>query len=198
MISDDTLQLVKNALETKPNIWLAIGIAISPFITVGSIALFVVKYIMPAWEKQQEINRQRLSELLKERSNDAEKQVTATREIAKLQNDSLQEKIELKIDHLDERVKNNETLLRNIAAKMGVVIFLIFMCSFLFSKSNPEPQMVRIDVSEYRSSFKNSLYNSIDCDPACPKGFACCGSNKCCEDSSTASSFKQCSMDICK
>lgn len=179
----DNLETVKTAIETHPNIWLAVGIAISPFITVAGLGWFTFKFVIPAWETQQELNRKHLAELLKQKSDDANQDMAATRELAKVQNSSLQEKIELKIDRLDERIKS-------IAAKIGVITILVLLLSFVFSKTG-DNQIVRVEV---RSPFTSS----VDCDPACPKGFACCGSNKCCEDSSTASSFKQCSMDICK
>jgi len=185
----DNLETVKTAIETHPNIWLAFGIAVSPFITVGSIALFVVRYLLPSWEAQQKLNREHLTELLKQRSDDANQDVAATRELAKTQNASLQEKIELKIDRLDERTKNTESMLRSIAAKLGTVVILVLLLSFVFSK-NVDTQVVTV---ELRSPFEKA----VDCEPECPKGFSCCGHNKCCEDSSTASQRLQCSTTIC-
>ena len=99
--------------------------------------------------------------------------IKATRELARVQHEALVERIEGKIEHLDERARISETLLRSIAAKIGVVA-LVLLLSFGVGFSGGAA-VARLQRPAIPSTNKN------ECDEVnCSEEEYCCAPQKCC------------------
>ena len=126
----DTVETIRTAVEQHPNIWLAIGVAVGPVATAALIGWVAIKYALPAVREELAASRAHMSEALAKRGVEAAEDIKASRELARVQHEALVDKIEGKIDRLDERAKTSETLLRSIAAKVGAValVLLFALC----------------------------------------------------------------------
>ena len=126
MLDPTTVETVRTAVETHPNTWLAIGVAVGPVATAALIGWVTIRFVMPAVREELAASRKHMTDSLTARGAEAENDAKAARELARVQHEAIVERIEAKIGHLDERAKTSETLLRSIAAKIGAVVLVPF------------------------------------------------------------------------
>ena len=115
-----------------------------------------------------------MSEALTKRGDEAAEDINAARELARVQHAALVERIEGRVERLDERAKTSETLLRSIVAKIGAVA-LVLLLSFGvgFGGATVVARLQRPVVVPSTSKG--------ECDEvACSEEEYCCGHQKCC------------------
>lgn len=170
----DTVETVRAAVETHPNIWLAVGVAVGPVATAALIGWVAIRFALPAVREELAASRAHMSEALTKRGVEAADDVKSARELARVQHEALVERIEGKIEHLDERAKTSETLLRSIAAKVGVVA-LVLLLSFGVGFSGGAA------VARLQRPVVVPTTNKNECDEVnCSEEEYCCGHQKCC------------------
>ena len=174
MLEPSTVETVRTAVETHPNVWLAVGVAVGPLLTAVIIGWGVVKFLLPYVKDELAASRLHMSEALAKRGTEAADDVKAARELARVQHEALVDRIEAKIDHLDERSKTSETLLRSLALKAGVVA-LVLLLSFGvgFGGGAVVARLQRPVIVPSSSKGECSEVN-------CTEDEYCCGQNKCC------------------
>jgi hypothetical protein len=165
---------VKTAVETHPNTWLAVGVAVGPVATAVLIGWGVIRHLLPYIKDELAASRLHMSEALNKRGVEAGEDIKAARELARVQHEAIVERIEGKIGHLDERSKTHETLLRSIAAKIGVVALVLLLAfgvgvgggAVIARLQRPVvvPSVQRGECSEVK----------------CSEEEVCCGNEKCC------------------
>ncbi len=173
LIEPSTVETVRTAVETHPNTWLAVGVAVGPVATVVLIGWGVVRFLLPYIKDELAASRLHMSEALNKRGNEAADDIKAARELARVQHEALVERIEGKIDHLDERSKTHETLLRSIAAKIGVVA-LVLLLAFGIGVGGATV-VARLQRPVIPSTAKGEC-SEVNC----TEEEYCCGQNKCC------------------
>lgn len=173
LIEPSTVETVRTAVETHPNIWLAVGVAVGPVATVVLIGWGTLKFLLPYVKEELAASRKHMSDALAARGNEAADDIKAARELARVQHEALVERIEGKIDHLDERSKTHETLLRSIAAKIGVVA-LVLLLAFGIGVGGATV-VARLQRPAIPSSSKGEC-SEVNC----TEEEYCCGQNKCC------------------
>lgn len=127
MLEPSTVETVRTAVETHPNVWLAVGVAVGPVATAALIGWVAIRFALPAVREELAASRLHMSEALAKRGVEAADDIKASRELARVQHEALVDKIEGKIDRVDERARISETLLRSIAAKIGVVALVLLL-----------------------------------------------------------------------
>lgn len=174
MLDPTTVETVRTAVETHPNVWLAVGVAVGPLLTAVIIGWGVVKFLLPYVKDELAASRLHMSEALAKRGTEAADDVKSARELARVQHEALVERIEGKIEHLDERAKTSETLLRSIAAKVGVVA-LVLLLSFGVGFGGGAV------VARLQRPVVVPSTSKGECDEvACSEEEYCCGHQKCC------------------
>lgn len=170
----DTVETVRAAVETHPNIWLAVGVAVGPVATAALIGWVAIRHALPAVREELAASRLHMSEALAKRGDEAAEDIIAARELARVQHAALVERIEGRVERLDERAKTSETLLRSIVAKIGAVA-LVLLLSFGvgFGGATVVARLQRPVVVPSTSKG--------ECDEvACSEEEYCCGHQKCC------------------
>lgn len=175
MLEPSTVETVRSAVETHPNIYLAIGVAIGPLATAVLIGWGVIRHLLPYIKDELAASRAHMAEALTKRGVEAADDIKAARELARAQHEAIVGRIEAKIDHLDERSKTSETLLRSIAAKVGAVV-LVLLLSFGvgFGGGTVVARLQRPVITPPTT-------NKGECSELhCTEDEYCCGQNKCC------------------
>ena len=173
-VEPSTIETVRTAVETHPNIWLAVGVAVGPVATVVLIGWGVTRHLLPYIKDELAASRAHMAEALTKRGVEAADDIKAARELARVQHEAIVGRIEAKIDHLDERSKTSETLLRSIAAKIGVVA-LVLLLSFSVGFSGGAA------VARLQRPVMVPTTNKNECDEvACSEEEYCCAPQKCC------------------
>lgn len=173
-VEPSTVETVRTAVETRPNVWLAVGVAVGPLLTAVIIGWGVVKFLLPYVKEELAASRAHMSEALTKRGVEAADDIGAARELAKVQHAALVDKIEGKIDRVDERARISETLLRSIAAKIGVVA-LVLLLSFSVGFGGGAV------VARLQRPVMVPTTNKNECDEVnCSEEEYCCGHQKCC------------------
>lgn len=174
LVEPSTVETVKTAVETHPNTWLAIGVAVGPVATAVLIGWGVIRHLLPYIKDELAASRKHMSDALAARGNEAADDIKASRELARVQHEAIVERIEGKIGHLDERSKTHETLLRSIAAKIGVVA-LVLLLSFGVGFGGATI------VARLQRPVMVPTTNKGECDEVnCSEEEYCCGHQKCC------------------
>ena len=173
-VEPSTVETVRSALENKPNLWLAFAVAITPVATAALIGWVAIRHALPAIREELAASRLHMSEALTKRGVEAADDIKAARELARVQHEAIVGRIEAKIDHLDERSKTSETLLRSIAAKVGVVV-LVLLLSFGVGFGGGTV------VARLQRPVMVPTTNKGECDEvACSEEEYCCAPQKCC------------------
>ncbi len=173
MLDPTTVETVRTAVETHPNIWLSVGVAVSPVCTAALIGWVTIRFVMPAVREELAASRLHMSEALAKRGVEAADDIKASRELARVQHEALVDKIEGKLDRLGERVQDSHTLLRSIAAKIGAVA-LVLLLSFGVGFSSGAV-VARLQRPAIPSTGKGEC-SEVNC----TEDEYCCGQNKCC------------------
>lgn len=174
LVEPSTVETVRSAVETHPNVWLAVGTALGPLATAVLIGWGVVKFLLPYVKEELAASRAHMAEALTKRGTEAADDVKAARELARVQHEAIVERIEGKIEHLDERAKTSETLLRSIAAKVGAVV-LVLLLSFGVGFGGGAV------VARLQRPVMVPTTNKGECDEVnCSEEEYCCGHQKCC------------------
>lgn len=176
----DTVETVRAAVETHPNIWLAVGVAVGPVATAALIGWVAIRFALPAVREELAASRLHMSEALAKRGVEAADDIKASRELARVQHEALVDKIEGKIDRVDERARISETLLRSIAAKVGVVA-LVLLLSFGVGFGGGAV------VARLQRPAIVPTTNKGECSEVkCSEEEYCCAHEKCCQSSRRA------------
>ena len=173
MLDPTTVETVRSALENKPNLWLAFAVAVTPIATAALIGWVAIRHALPAIREELAASRLHMSEALAKRGVEAADDIKASRELARVQHEALVDKIEGKLDRLGERVQDSHTLLRSIAAKVGVVA-LVLMLSFGIGFGGGAV-VARLQRPAIPSTGKGEC-SEVNC----TEDEYCCGLNKCC------------------
>lgn len=173
MMDPTTVETVRAALENKPNLWLAFAVAVTPIATAMVIGWGVVKFLLPYVREEIAASRKHMSDALTARGLEAADDIKAARELAATQHAAIVDRIEAKIGHLDERAKTSETLLRSIAAKIGVVA-LVLLLAFGVGVGGATV-VARLQRPVIPSTAKGEC-SEVNC----TEEEYCCGVNKCC------------------
>lgn len=174
MLEPSTVETVRSAVEQHPNVWLAVGVAVGPVATAALIGWVAIRFALPAVREELAASRLHMSEALAKRGVEAAEDIIAARELARVQHAALVERIEGRVERLDERAKTSETLLRSIVAKIGAVA-LVLLLSFGvgFGGATVVARLQRPVVVPSTSKG--------ECDEvACSEEEYCCGHQKCC------------------
>jgi len=172
-VEPSTIETVRAAVETHTNVWLAVGVAVGPVATTVLIGWGVIRHLLPYIKDELAASRLHMSEALAKRGAEAAEDIKAARELARVQHEAIVERIEGKIGHLDERSKTHETLLRSIAAKIGVVA-LVLLLAFGVGVGGAT-MMARLQRPVIPSTAKGEC-SEVNC----TEEEYCCGQNKCC------------------
>ena len=173
MLDPTTVETVRTAVETHPNVWLAVGVAVGPVATAALIGWVAIRFALPAVREELAASRLHMSEALTKRGVEAADDIKAAQALAKAQHEALVDKIEGKIDRVDERARISENLLRSIAAKIGAVA-LVLLLSFGVGFSSGAA-IARLQRPSIPSTSKSEC-SEVNC----TEDEYCCGQNKCC------------------
>ena len=179
-VEPSTVETVRTAVETHPNVWLAVGVAVGPVATATLIGWGVTRHLLPYIKDELAASRLHMSEALAKRGNEAADDIKAARELARVQHEALVDKIESKIDRVDERARISETLLRSIAAKIGVVA-LVLLLSFGVGFGGGTV-VARLQRPVVVPSVQRGECSEVKCS----EEEVCCGNEKCCPASRRA------------
>lgn len=180
-VEPSTVETVKTAVETHPNVWLAVGVAVGPVATVILIGWGVTRHLLPYIKDELAASRAHMSEALNKRGAEAADDLKAARELARVQHEAIVERIEGKIGHLDERSKTHETLLRSIAAKIGVVTLVLLLAFGVGFGGGTVVARLQRPVLPSPSTGKGECS-----EVKCSEEEVCCGNEKCCPASRRA------------
>jgi len=172
-VEPSTVETVRAAVEQHTNVWLAVGVAVGPVATAVLIGWGVIRHLLPYIKDELAASRLHMSEALAKRGVEAGEDIKAARELARVQHEAIVERIEGKIDHLDERSKTHETLLRSIAAKIGVVVLVLLLAFGVGVGSATVVARLQRPVIPSTAKGECSEVN-------CTEEEYCCGQNKCC------------------
>ena len=173
-VEPSTIETVRAAVEQHTNVWLAVGVAVGPVATAVLIGWGVIRHLLPYIRDELAASRLHMSEALAKRGAEAAEDIQAARELARVQHEAIVERIEGKIGHLDERSKTHETLLRSIAAKIGVVA-LVLLLAFGIGVGGATV------VARLQRPVVVPTTNKNECDEvACSEEEYCCAPQKCC------------------
>jgi len=172
-VEPSTVETVRAAVEQHTNVWLAVGVAVGPVATAVLIGWGVIRHLLPYIKDELAASRLHMSEALAKRGVEAGEDIKAARELARVQHEAIVERIEGKIDHLDERSKTHETLLRSIAAKIGVVALVLLLAFGVGVGSATVVARLQRPVIPSTAKGECSEVN-------CTEEEYCCGQNKCC------------------
>ena len=172
-VEPSTIETVRAAVEQHTNVWLAVGVAVGPVATTVLIGWGVIRHLLPYIKDELAASRLHMSEALTKRGAEAADDIKAARELARVQHEAIVERIEGKIGHLDERSKTHETLLRSIAAKIGVVALVLLLAFGIGVGSATVVARLQRPVIPSTAKGECSEVN-------CTEEEYCCGQNKCC------------------
>ena len=172
-VEPSTVETVRAAVEQHTNVWLAVGVAVGPVATAVLIGWGVIRHLLPYIKDELAASRLHMSEALTKRGAEAADDIKAARELARVQHEAIVERIEGKIGHLDERSKTHETLLRSIAAKIGVVALVLLLAFGIGVGSATVVARLQRPVIPSTAKGECSEVN-------CTEEEYCCGQNKCC------------------
>ena len=71
LVEPSTVETVRTAVETHPNIWLAVGVAVGPVATATLIGWGVTRHLLPYIKDELAASRLHMSEALAKRGNEA-------------------------------------------------------------------------------------------------------------------------------
>jgi hypothetical protein len=173
-VEPSTIETVRAAVEQHTNVWLAVGVAVGPVATAVLIGWGVIRHLLPYIRDELAASRAHMSDALNKRGAEAAEDIQAARELARVQHEAIVERIEGKIGHLDERSKTHETLLRSIAAKIGVVA-LVLLLAFGVGVGGATV-VARLQRPVVVPSVQRGECSEVNC----TEEEYCCGVNKCC------------------
>ena len=150
---------------------------------VWRIKPLVLEWIA-AWRAEQALNRAHADEQLKAIREDAQGDNAAQRELAKVQQQAIVERIGERVDRvsgavekLTDRTERHGAVLASIAAKIGATVLAL---AILLTASASVGYVAVLKLAAMPTIV------AAACSPACNKGFYCCADrdhpNKCCEE----------------
>lgn len=112
-------------------------ITVGFFVLVGLFAAglyWLLFRFWPQWREEQdkhhaeaEKTRLHMSELLKQRGNEAAEDIARERELARVQHEATVREISGAVERLDARVSGVHDIVKSIASKIGAAIVLLFI-----------------------------------------------------------------------
>jgi len=179
---------VKSA-DTQPSFYPLLLVAVL-LCVIGGFGLLVwrikplVQEWIAAWRAEQALNRAHADERLKAIREDAQGDNAAQRELAKVQQQAIVERIGERVDRvsgavekLTDRTERHGAVLASIAAKIGATVLAL---AILLTASASVGYVVILKLAAMPTTV------AAACSPACNKGFYCCADrdhpNRCCEE----------------
>lgn len=189
---------VKSA-GTQPSFYPLLLVAVLLCVIIGFGVLVwrvrpLVEAWIVAWRAEQEINRTHADTRLKAIREDAQGDNAAQRELAKVQQQSIVERIGERVDRvggavdkLTDRTERHGAVLASIAAKLGATVLAV---AILLSTTAAVGYLavlgLSVQLGGQAQPAQAPLLLALGCSPSCIKGFYCCSTrdnpNKCCED----------------
>ena len=71
LIEPSTVETVRTAVETHPNVWLAVGVAVGPVATVVLIGWGTLKFLLPYVKEELAASRKHMADALSARGKEA-------------------------------------------------------------------------------------------------------------------------------
>lgn len=178
-----TGQILSQA-ERRPDVFWPVVACALPLLLFGGMTFVFVRWVLPAWEKQKELDRQSMATALQKRGEEADRDAARDREAAKAQVDSVVQRLEGKLDNVvsegrrsSDRIDRISESLAKVTAKIGLTSFGLVFASFflgLWLGWEPAPPAgTRI--------VPHALQEWGECNPPCSPALRCCGRNRCCE-----------------
>lgn len=178
--------------------WPVVAVAL-PLVLLVGIGILLVRWVIPAWREEKKADRDSLVAALRQRGEEAERDATKDRELAKSQSEALVGRIETKIDgirtevaKIDGRVERHSEVLARLALKVGAGLALL--CAFLgglaagagaFALADRSAVPVSGPVPGVSSSCSQLAGDTAkgECvrKPCNPRTQYCCGPERCCE-----------------
>lgn len=175
--------------------WPVVAVAL-PLVLLVGIGILIVRWVIPAWRAEKQLDRDSLVAALRQRGEEAERDAAKDREVAKAQNEAIVQRVESKVDRITgelakvgERVERHSEVLARLAAKAAVGLALI--CAFLSGLAagagafaiadRPAAVMPTLAPACFTpASAQSDDTAAHDCPKGCPTDFVCCGKEKCC------------------
>ena len=108
---------LRHAEQRPEAFWPVVAVAL-PLLIVAGIGLIVVRWILPAWREEKKADRDSLVTALRQRGEEAAKDAEKDRELAKIQNEAIVQRIENKVERvtgelakMDARVERHTEML---------------------------------------------------------------------------------------
>lgn len=211
-----TGEAVLRHAESRPDIfWPLLTVAVAVGIPVLLVLAFV-RWGLPFLREEAQKNRDNLAAALRDRAREALEDSAAARELGRVEKEALVNRVESKLDRVTgelqrvgERVERHSEVLARLAAKAGVglallVAFLGGLAAGAGAFALAERPAVYAPVQPAQQV---QAQPAADDDTArgecvkkpCPRGWRCCGPERCCEiRESTASSPPLSSLQLAR
>lgn len=190
-------KIVSLAHSQPDAFWPVVAVAL-PLVLLVGIGILLVRWVIPAWREEKKADRDSLVAALRQRGEEAERDATKDRELAKSQSEALVGRIETKIDgirsevaKIDGRVERHSEVLARLALKVGAGLALL--CAFLsglaagagayaLADRSAVPAALAVEAPSSCSRLAGDDTAKGECvRKPCPTGWYCCGPERCCE-----------------
>ena len=125
-----------SAAEKHPDTFWPVVACLIPLAMLGGVLFVVVKWVIPAWRAELELNRQHVAAIVKTRGDEAAADLAAGRELARVQHEAIVQRVESKVDTAREdlrrssdRIDRISEQLARVAAKVAVAVFVVITLS---------------------------------------------------------------------
>lgn len=185
--------------EQQPVVFFAIVAAVLPLACVGLLIFALFRWGLPVLREEAKLGRENLAQLLRQRGEESAADIAAARELAREQNRSLIDRVELKVDGLrtelgktDERLSRLTDAVSRVASKVGalMVVLMAFVGGAMVGASSTPAQPAYVVPAAATSpacfaptTVATESKNECAQKP-CARGTHCCGQDKCCPDKS--------------
>lgn len=186
--------------EQSPAVFFAIAASVLPLGCVGLVIFVFFKWGIPVFREEARLGREHLASLLKQRGEESAADIAAARELAREQNRSLIDRVELKVDGLrtelgktDERLSRLTDAVSRVASKVGalMVVLMAFVGGAMIGAGWSSPATPAYVVPAAATSPACFAPTTVatesknECaQKPCARGTHCCGQDKCCPDKS--------------
>jgi hypothetical protein len=180
-----TIESVAGHLESHTQAWLTIAAAMGPLIAVGALVFVIIRFLIPFLREEAKNNREHLIALVAQRGKEAQEDIAANRELSKIQQAAIVERVEVKVEDLHTKVSGVHEAVQRIVIKMGLSAILLLgvygsgiLSGYHFAK-------------QHQPSFAQPT-TANECPKGCAAGWYCCGrEGQCCEQKKATASKLQ-------
>ena len=161
-------EVVLKHAEAQPSVVFPLLSLLGIFAMIAGFAYVYVRFYLPTYKEQKLLDREHLAGLVAQRGREAQEDVAAARELAKVQQSAIVEKIGSEVSRhtgellkLVDRSERHTDLLTRIAGKVGVGLVLCILLAVAAGRV----------YAIYAAAA--SAAPSCRCDPPCPSGMRC-------------------------